>query len=113
MAPVRFNRAKITILICLMFAGYFVYTAASSTLRSQALRSEYGESMDQIAELEQKKATLEGVVDYAASDTYVEQEARRRLGYIRPGEVPFVVTSPPEAEATNVSGEWWERLFPR
>lgn len=113
MTPVRLSRAKVTIFICLLFAGYFVYTAASSTLRSQALRNEYGESTQQIAELEQKKTYLEAVLEYVASDAYVEQEARRRLGYIRQGEVPFVVTSPPLEEPTRVSGDWWERLFPR
>lgn len=113
MTPVRINRAKITILVCLLFAAYFVYTAASSTLRSQALRNEYGESTREIAELQQKQEYLEGVLNYVGSDAYVEQEARRKLGYIREGEVPFVVTSPPLEEPTQDSGEWWERLFPR
>lgn len=113
MTPLHLSRARITILVCILFAGYFVYTAASSTLRSQALRNEYGESTTAIASLQQKKTYLEAVREYAASDAYVEQEARRRLGYIRPGEVPFVVNSPPAVESTQVSGDWWERLFPR
>ncbi len=113
MTPVRLSRAKVTIFICLLFAGYFVYTAASSTLRSKALRDEYGESTREIAALEEKKAYLEGVLNYVDDDAYVEQEARRRLGYIRVGEIPFVVTSPPPEEPTQTSGDWWERLFPR
>ncbi len=109
----RLSRGRITILVCLIFAAYFIYTAGASTLRSQALRSEYDESQAAISALERKKAYLEAVRNYAASDAYVEQESRRRLGYIREGEVPFVVTSPALQEPTQVSGEWWERLFPR
>jgi cell division protein FtsB len=66
-----------------------------------------------VTELEETKAYLEGVRSYAGSDLYVEQEARRRLGYVRDGEVPFVVKSPPLEENEDTQGTWWERLFPR
>ena len=41
------------------------------------------------------------------------QEARRQLGYVRDGEVPFVVVSPALPDDSKPAGDWWERLFPR
>ena len=66
-----------------------------------------------MAQLEAEKAYLQAVKDYVSSDAYVEQEARRRLGYIRDGEVPFVVISPAPQPQTETDGPWWQRLFPR
>ena len=63
--------------------------------------------------LEDNRAYLQAVKDYVASDAYVEQQARRQLGYVRPGEIPFVVTGPELPKDANRTGEWWQRLFPR
>jgi len=94
-------------------AGYFVYTAAVGAYRTHQLAEEKSKAHQEVATLENTKKYLEAVRDYVASDAYVEQQARRQLGYIRDGEVPFVVVSPPLAESTTPTGEWWQRLFPR
>jgi cell division protein FtsB len=63
--------------------------------------------------LEAQKEYLLAIRSYVASDAYVEQEARRQLGYIRDGEVPFVVLSPALEEGARPKGSWWQRLFPK
>lgn len=96
-----------------MVAAYFIYTAAAGALQANTLSEDRTRAEKNVAQLEGKQAYLEAVKAYVASDAYVEQEARRRLGYARDGEVPFVVISPglePEAEP---EGDWWQRLFPR
>lgn len=113
MTQLRLSRGKVTILVCVLVAAYCMYTAAARELRAQSVDRQLVAAEDQLAVLEEKKAYLEAVKQYAASDTYVEQEARRRLGYIREGEIPFVVTSPSLQEPSQTSGDWWERLFPR
>jgi cell division protein FtsB len=113
MAPPLFSRSRLVIIASLAIGGYFVYTAALGLYRSQQLADTRAAEERQLAELQQQKAYLEAVRAYVASDAYVEQEARRRLGYIREGEIPFVVISPPADEQEQPAGPWWQRLFPR
>ncbi len=113
MSNPRLTRGRIIIAVCALVVVYGGYTAISGYVIGRRLDSEYEQANREVATLEAKKAYLEAVRNYAASDAYVEQEARRRLGYIREGEVPFVVVSPSAQQPTETSGDWWERLFPR
>ena len=54
------------------------------------LRARQAELSDQVAELERRKAQL-------SDPSYVEAQARERLRYVRPGEIPYVVQLPPNA----------------
>lgn len=107
------SRARLFFLVCLLLAGYFTYTAATAAFRNHQLDNERRDAEQQLTALEAKKAYLQAVRNYVSSDAYVEQEARRQLGFARDGEMPFVVTSPPPKAETTPAGDWWERLFPR
>jgi cell division protein FtsB len=107
------SRARLFFAACVAIAAYFAYTAVSGAIDSHRLGAERDAAARELAELQEKKAYLEAVKQYVASDAYVEQEARRQLGYVRPGEVPFVVASPPLEGDQQTGAEWWERLFPR
>lgn len=107
------SRSRLIFAAGLMVAGYFVFVAATGVVHNHQLAQQRAESAAQVARLEEKQKYLEAVRNYVASDAYVEQEARRQLGYIRPGEVPFVVISPPPKTSSQPTGEWWQRLFPR
>ena len=107
------SRARLIFFACLLVAVYFAYTAGVGAFRTHRLAEERRVAEQQVAELEAKKAHITAVRDYVSSDQFVEQEARRQLGYIRPGEVPFVVISPPAEDEPEARGSWWERLFPR
>lgn len=77
-------------------------TAAQETLRAE------------VAQLEQRKREL-------ADPAHVEAEARRRLHYVRPGETPYIVQLPGDAEreldeqrpATKPAEDkaWYEQLW--
>lgn len=107
------GRSRLLFIACLGVAGYFVFTAVTGVINNHQLAAERREEAVLTAELEDKKAYLEAVRNYVASDAYVEQEARRQLGYTRSGEIPFVVLSPAPKEEGDPKGEWWQRLFPR
>ena len=104
---------RIVFLVCLMVASYFVYTAGVSALRSHQVGEQRSAAVKEVERLTADKAYLEAVRSYVASDQFVEQEARRRLGYVRDGEIPFVVLSPEIPYNSQEKGEWWRRLFPR
>jgi cell division protein FtsB len=52
---------------------------------------------DKVAELERRRALL-------ADPQHLEAQARERLRYVRPGEVPYVVQLPPGGIAAGVAG---------
>ena len=79
-------------------------------LRTQGILHAPAQERDALVE---KKQYLQAVKDYVSSDAYIEQQARRQLGYVRDGEIGFAVVSPPPVQTAQPSGDWWERLFPR
>jgi cell division protein FtsB len=107
------SKGRLLFLVCLVLAGYFTYTAASDALRNHQLATEQRAAEQNRSNLEAKKQYLQAVKDYVSSDAYVEQQARRQLGYVRDGEISFAVISPPPSETAQPSGDWWQRLFPR
>jgi len=109
----RLGRSRLVFGACLVITGYFVYSAGIDAFRRNELGDEREQAAAAVAQLEGKKAYLEAVRDYVASDAYVEQQARRQLGYVRSGEVPFVVLSPALQQEQQSAGDWWQRLFPR
>lgn len=114
MGRLRNSPGRLFFAVCLAVAGYFMYTAALGAFQTHQLSQEEHATVQQVEALKAKRDYLQAVKNYVASDAYVEQEARRQLGYIREGEVPFVVVSPPVKQDTQpTSGDWWQRLFPR
>ncbi|GAB4328578.1 MAG: hypothetical protein Kow0010_12530 [Dehalococcoidia bacterium] len=107
------SRARIVVVACLLVAAFFTYSAVAGAVRNHQLAQSRAEAIREIQVLEDEKAYLEAVRDYVASDTYVEQQARRQLGYIREGEVPFVVIGPGVDDEQDNGERWWQRLFPR
>jgi len=107
------SSARLFFAASLALSCYFIYTATSGALRSHRIANEEAEAAAAVQDLRQDKEYLEAVLKYVGSDAFVEQEARRRLGYVREGEIAVVVTSPAPKLPPPASGEWWERLFPR
>lgn len=107
------SRSRLIFVAGVMVAGYFVFTAGAGLIHNHQLAQQRADSAAQVARLEDKQKYLDAVRNYVASDAYVEQEARRQLGYVRDGEIPFVVLSPAPKESSQPTGEWWQRLFPR
>ncbi len=113
MGALRGTRTRLFIIFCLVVAAYGMYTAAAGWYRNGQLDSDRATAELRVKALEDRKLYLEAVKNYVASDAYVEQQARRQLGYGREGEFVFVVTSPEIKQDASQSGSWWERLFPR
>lgn len=108
-----FTRTTLFFLVCLLLAGYFVYTASSGTVRQRQQNEDHGAALAEVEDLRSRRDHLNAVYEFVVSDAYVEQAARRELGYIREGETAFIVQSPPPPADQQSAGEWWERLFPK
>ena len=55
----------------------------------------------QLSEIQNEKLKLEAELSVAGTDAYIENQARTRYGYLKPGELRFVITNP---EALYTSG---------
>ena len=74
-----------------------------------------------LAVLQEENARLTAAADYLQTDQGVEKIARQDFGYVRPGEVAYVVVSPPEEEAEFVptapepieelDHAWWQGIW--
>lgn len=49
---------------------------------------------DQIAAAQDRTTSLQASIDRWNDDAYVQQQARDRLGFVMPGETPYVVVDP-------------------
>lgn len=107
------NLARLFFAFSVAISCYFGYAAASGAFRSHQIGRDEEMAASRVAALREDKVYLEAVLGYVASDAYVEQEARRRLGYVRDGEMPIVVAGPALGAQPSSRGTWWERLFPR
>lgn len=107
------TRARLVIVLCLVVAAYGTYSAAAGWYRNAQIESDKQAAEQRVKDLQDQKQYLEAVKSYVASDAYVEQQARRQLGFGREGETVFVVNSPEIKQDPRQSGSWWERLFPR
>lgn len=71
-------------------------------------------AQEQLASLQSENAVLENTVAALSTETELERIARRDLGYVREGEIAYVITTPsddvPVVEPTIVLPErrpWW------
>jgi cell division protein FtsB len=107
------SAGRLVFVVCLVFSFYFLYIAGAGVLRSHQISQEESLARARVEQLEQDLQHLQAVREYVSSDYYVEGEARRKLGYVRDGEVAIVVTSPDPESHTDRGGAWWKRLFPK
>lgn len=71
-----------------------------------------------VAAREQRIAELDAQLEQWGDPAYVEQQARERLSWVRPGEIGYVVIDPnaeeeqdKQTESVGIPGSWYERLW--
>ncbi len=83
-------------------------------------RADLAEQEQRQVELREEVARLEQQRDRMSDPAQVEAEARRRLGYVMPGETPYVVQLPEDDgrdagsdghAGAESSGPWYEGLW--
>lgn len=71
-----------------------------------------------VAAREQRIAELDAQLEQWGDPVFVEQQARERLHWVRPGEIGYVVVDPnaedeqdAQPEWAGMPGSWYERLW--
>lgn len=83
-------------LLCMLLLIAIAYALISNHLSKQviALARQEDSLRIRIMELEKEEKNLRDKVDLSKSDSFIENEARTRYGYLKPGEIRFVITNP-------------------
>lgn len=84
-----------------------------------AQRQEMANTATTEAQLTAEVARLQAQKDQLADPGYVESEARGRLGFVRPGEIPYRVQLPgsdaqptaPQAKASTSNAPWYSSMW--
>jgi cell division protein FtsB len=88
--------AAVVCVLTLTIAGP-VRTYFSQRTEMQQLKTAEAQLRGQIAELEQQKVKL-------ADPVFIAAQARERLGFVMPGEIPYQVQLPPTAAVPGTPG---------
>lgn len=75
------------------FAVYAAVTLVSLQLQINSKKKEINQLNDQLSEKSAMNDELREFVNHGASDEYIADVARNKLGYVSPGERVFVDTS--------------------
>ena len=105
------KKVRIRTLVMLLVALFVVYYIISSAMGGQ-MNAMLAEEQSQILELQalaRMGREIEMEIHNAETDAYIENEARTKYGYMRRGEIRFVITNPevlyggmlPEAEVAD------------
>ena len=112
--------SKFFLILCIILFVTVLFALAKGTVRSYKVSSEIQELQDEINQLERQNQEFEQLVDYLKSETFVEQEAKLKLGYKKPGENLVII--PQEELSEEIEGEnkyqefsnpakWWAYFF--
>jgi cell division protein FtsB len=107
---------RAAVLAVVIAALALALAAPARELLSQ--RSQISSLTGSIASQQQQVAALQKAQKQLASSSYIEQQARDRLHYVFPGQVPYVTLSPtPVASASAAAAQalasqpWYGRLW--
>jgi len=108
---------KIFIVLFIIYAGYALFKVF---WRNIQIDKEIKKLNTEIDQLEAQNQDLKNLITYYKTESYKEKEARRRLGYQKPGEKVVIIVpsqekvpleeSPPQKEKNNLE-VWWNFFF--
>lgn len=111
---------QILLLLVLTVALYFGAAFAGELIESQRIATQVTSLNLTIGQLKARNVQLTAAVAEAKTDTFVEQQARDKLGMVKPGDNPVIITNtppppPPPAPAaappTPTHWQQWASLF--
>lgn len=87
---------QVTVRMVMLFVVILVaFVLLAPTLRAYVAQQEQLRDLnDAIAATQERTAALEAARERWSDDAYVHAQARERLGFVMPGETPYVVVDP-------------------
>lgn len=111
---------KISLALIILFISLFAYTLITRTIEAVRSGERLSQSADLVYELEARNKNLKKRLSEVQSQTYIEEEVRNKLGFVKKGETIVVIpedklklvlgaSSPAEPRLPNWLG--WLRVF--
>jgi cell division protein FtsB len=97
MTILRRPGAAITTLLFILMGAAFL-TQVVPTRQIFDSQRQVNAARAQLAALQTDNALLEADVTALGTDAEIEKLAREKLGYVRPGEIAYIVLDPPEED---------------
>lgn len=91
------------LILFLSFLGYLIYNNLKINQKKKVLTVQLEALKKEIQTLEEKKQKLESDISKQNKESFLESQARDRLGLKKPGEEVVMILPPPEKETTSVS----------
>lgn len=112
--------SKFFLIFCFVIFLAVLFYLAEGTIKSNRVNSEINDLQGEIGHLEKQNQDLSQLIDYLKSDTFIEQEAKLKMGLKKPGENLVVMPQNENPEAQNTSlleanktnpSKWWSYFF--
>ncbi len=103
-------RHKLIILGMLLALGFLGFLLFGAWVRRQALVNQLRALERDNSGLSLENESLEKIISDIGSDVVKELEVRRKLNYVKPGEVLVVFVSPSPVPSTTIEPGLWERV---
>lgn len=91
--------------------GFLVISNIRIYQERSELKSQINLLEKEAKKLEEQKEELESGLSETQSESFLEKEAREKLGYKKPGEEVTVVLPPAENTPTEKPKSFWEKLL--
>ena len=115
--------SKFFLFFCIIIFVVILFGIAKGTVKNYYIDSEIIELQEEIAHLERKNEDFKQLINYLKTDSFVEQEAKLKLGYKKPGEHLVVIqdqnktsyfnqiNEPDKAKEISNPAKWWAYFF--
>lgn len=127
----KLRRNKGSILHDLIFSKFFLlffvvlfmtvlFGLAKGTIKNYQVDSEVSQLERDIKNLEGQSQDFKQLIDYLQTDAFIEQEAKLKMGYKKPGEnlviipeekIPQVETAKNDLDELSNPAKWWSYFF--
>ncbi|MBN1325731.1 septum formation initiator family protein [Candidatus Falkowbacteria bacterium] len=111
--------SKFFLIFCVVIFLAVLFYLAKGTIRTYKINTEITDLEREISHLENQNEGLAQLINYLKSDTFIEQEAKLKLGLKKPGENLVVIPQINEAqnnsdkivEEQKNPAKWWAYFF--
>ncbi|MDO8505666.1 MAG: septum formation initiator family protein [bacterium] len=87
----RFFKSKLFFVVGIVVLAFLSLNLIRAQLKDRAIREEIAKSQDEVDMLEKERSGYEELRTMLNTNEFLEKEARRSLGYAKPGEQVVVI----------------------
>ena len=114
----RFLHSRLIFLTLIIIAAITCVQLTREIMRRYTINAQIKKIQAEVKSLEAKQFELKQVISYLKSNTYVEEEARKKLNLRKVGESVYVIpgdthatSTPARSVSVTATQGWWNYFF--